>query len=213
MVRKTKEDANLTRQLIIDAAREVFVKSGVSRTSLEHIAKQAGVTRGAVYWHFKSKTEIVQAMREQVFLPLIDRMDDTLLTNIHTNNETDSDALSRLENFMLATIHDLANNLATKQTYIIMMIKCEYVDQFEGVLREILDNCIGIINKIEVIYQKAHDENLLLSTLTASELAMDTHLFFSGLLHMWVKDDEGNRFRQQAENLIKTHIKLKRRVL
>jgi TetR/AcrR family acrAB operon transcriptional repressor len=213
MARKTKEDANLTRQLIIDAAREVFVKSGVSRTSLEHIAKQAGVTRGAVYWHFESKTDIVQAMREQVFLPLIDRMDDTLLSNIHTNNENQLDALSRLENFMLATVHELANNLITKQTYIIMMTKCEYVGQFEGVLQEILNNCNGIINKIEAVYQKALDENLLQPTLTASELAMDTHLFFSGLLHMWVKDDEGNHFRHRADDLIKMHIKLKRRVL
>jgi len=69
MARKTKKDAELTRQRIIHAAREVFLVRGVSRTTMEHIAAQAGVTRGAVYWHFDNKIDLFHAMREQVFLP------------------------------------------------------------------------------------------------------------------------------------------------
>ncbi len=97
MVRKTKEDAELTRQRIIDAARVVFLARGVSRSTLEHIATQAGVTRGAVYWHFSNKTDLFHAMREQVFLPLIDRMDDTLLV------EGSENPLTRIENFLCGT--------------------------------------------------------------------------------------------------------------
>lgn len=67
MVRKTKEDAELTRQRIIDAAREVFLARGVSRSTLEHIASQANVTRGAVYWHFENKSQIFYAIRDRVF--------------------------------------------------------------------------------------------------------------------------------------------------
>ena len=48
MVKKTKEDAEKTRNSIIDAARTVFLQRGVSRSSLEQIASKAGVTRGAV---------------------------------------------------------------------------------------------------------------------------------------------------------------------
>lgn len=55
MVRKTKEDAELTRKRIINSARAVFLARGVSRSTLEHIAAHAEVTRGAVYWHFKTK--------------------------------------------------------------------------------------------------------------------------------------------------------------
>ena len=47
MARKTKEDAELTRQRLIEAARQVFLEHGVSRTTMAHIAAQAGVTRGA----------------------------------------------------------------------------------------------------------------------------------------------------------------------
>lgn len=210
MVRKTKEDAEITRQDIIHAAREMFLLKGVSRTSLEQIATHAGVTRGAVYWHFKNKAELFYAMREQVFLPLIDRMDDTLLSDQELT--ADSDPLSRIEKSLLDTIKELDHDLATRQTYEVMMSKCEYVDEFADVLQDILNNCSGIVEKYESAYEKAQKLNLVQSPLSAKELAMDTHLFFSGLLHMWVKDADGSLFRNRAQTLIQTHIKLRRNI-
>jgi TetR/AcrR family acrAB operon transcriptional repressor len=205
MVRKTKEDAELTRQRIINAAREVFLARGVSRTTMEHIAAQANVTRGAVYWHFSNKAELFQAMREQVLLPLIDRMDDTLLV------EGAEDPLTRIERFLCGTIQVLDESIETRQTYEIMMIKCEYVDEFAGVLQQILSNCSGITEKIRLVYERAKLQGQLRNSHDPTQLAIDTHLFFSGLLHMWVKDADGKQFRHQANELIKSHMRLRRR--
>mgnify|MGYP000926718169 CR=1 FL=1 len=55
MVKKSKADAELTRQHLLDAAELLFLERGVSRTSLQHIATAAGATRGAIYWHFKDR--------------------------------------------------------------------------------------------------------------------------------------------------------------
>ena len=205
MVRKTKEDAELTRRRIIDAARAVFLARGVSRSTLEHIASHAEVTRGAVYWHFKNKTEIFHAIREQVFLPLIDRMDDTLTVQ---GNE---DPLTQIENSLCDTINELNENIEMSQTYEIMMIKCEYVDEFATVLQQILNNCSNITEKIQLAYERAEAQQLLIGKNSPRALAVDTHLFFSGLLHMWVKDFDGSRFRFQATDLIKSHINLRRK--
>lgn len=205
MVRKTKEDAELTRQGIIDAARAVFLARGVSRSTLEHIATEADVTRGAVYWHFKNKTEIFHAIRDQVFLPLIDRMDDTLAT------ESKDDPLTQIENSLCETIKELSENTQMQQTYEIMMIKCEYVDEFATVLQQILTNCSSITEKIQLAYERAQAQDLLVGAHSPRALALDTHLFFSGLLHMWVKDFDGSRFRYQATDLIKSHINLRRK--
>lgn len=202
MVRKTKEDAELTRQNIILAAREVFLVRGVSRTTMEHIASQAGVTRGAIYWHFKNKTEIFQAMRQQVFLPLIDRMDYTLLV------ENTMNPLDRIENFLCETIRLLNKSVETRQIYEIMMIKCEYVNEFAMVLQEILQTCSGIEEKLRLTYAKAKKQGLLHPSHEPAQLAIDTQLFFIGLLHMWVKDSGGNHFRNRATKLIKAHINL-----
>ena len=205
MVRKTKEDAELTRQRIIQAAREVFLVRGVSRTTMEHIAAQAGVTRGAVYWHFDNKIDLFHTMREQVFLPLIDRMDDTLLV------DGSEDPLARIEDFLCGTIQVLNDSVETRQIYEIMMIKCEYVDEFATVLQQILSNCSGIAGKLQLVYERAKAQGQLHSSHDSTQLTMDTHLFFIGLLHMWVKDTEGNQFRHQAIELIKTHMRLRRR--
>ena len=53
MARRTKAEAQATRNALIDAAERLFDSQGVSRTSLQDIAQAAGATRGAIYWHFK----------------------------------------------------------------------------------------------------------------------------------------------------------------
>ena len=64
-MRRTKHDSEQTRQQILAAARSEFAHRGVTRTTLEHIARSAGVTRGAIYWHFANKAELFRAMRDQ----------------------------------------------------------------------------------------------------------------------------------------------------
>ncbi len=63
-MRKTKEDALLTRRQIIENAVELFIRKGFSATTLDEIADEAGVTRGAIYWHFSDKLDIVNELIE-----------------------------------------------------------------------------------------------------------------------------------------------------
>ena len=62
MVRRTKEEALATRDRILDTAELLFQQRGVSRTSLHELATAAGVTRGAIYWHFQDKADVFNAM-------------------------------------------------------------------------------------------------------------------------------------------------------
>src|SRR5688500_12124271 len=64
MARRKKEDALETRHRILDTAARVFLKKGTARTSLDDIAAAAGVTRGAIYWHFKNKIDLFDAMAQ-----------------------------------------------------------------------------------------------------------------------------------------------------
>jgi len=205
VVRQTKENAEITRQRIIDAAREVFLSRGVSRTSMEQIAAQAGVTRGAIYWHFSNKTELFSALREQVLLPLIDRMDDSLLV------ENNDDPLGQIGKFLSGTIDALNESSDTRQTFEIMMVKCEYVEELSAVLEQTLYNCERIAKKIEQLYERAKTKGQLKPTDSPAILAMDTHLFFSGLIHLWVKDLDNKHYRAQATALISNHINLRRK--
>ena len=96
MPRRTKAEAEATREALLDAAEDVFLDKGVSRTSLEHIARHAGMTRGAVYWHFKNKADLFHAMLDRVKMPLQQIIDD-----ITAERQT----LGPLDTLRLATLH------------------------------------------------------------------------------------------------------------
>lgn len=61
-MKRTKQDAELTRQSLLNAAAHVFSRDGYAATKLDHIAAAAGVTRGAVAHHFGGKAEIFAAL-------------------------------------------------------------------------------------------------------------------------------------------------------
>ncbi|HEY0754931.1 MAG TPA: TetR family transcriptional regulator [Ktedonobacteraceae bacterium] len=61
-MRRTKEDAALTREKLLDAALESFHARGYIATTLDDIARQAGTTRGAIAWHFGSKAELLNTV-------------------------------------------------------------------------------------------------------------------------------------------------------
>ena len=66
MARKTKEEAEKTRIQILKSALEIFYKKGYSQTTRNDIATHAGVTRGAVYWHFEDKIDLFMKMSEYI---------------------------------------------------------------------------------------------------------------------------------------------------
>ena len=64
-MRRTKEEVEETKNLIIETAIKLFDEKGYKYTKMSHIAVEANMTRGAVYWHFKNKQEILRALCEQ----------------------------------------------------------------------------------------------------------------------------------------------------
>jgi len=64
-MRRTQEEAEQTRQDLLDSALTVFSQKGYAATRLEDVAQSAGVTRGAIYYHFGSKAELFSALIEE----------------------------------------------------------------------------------------------------------------------------------------------------
>ncbi len=66
MSRKTAEDALQTKKDILDAAYRLFGRDGYEHTSLSNIAAEAGVTRGAIYWHFQNKGDLLIELLQNI---------------------------------------------------------------------------------------------------------------------------------------------------
>ena len=205
MARRTKEESLETRRAIIAAAREVFLTHGVTRTSLEQIATAAGVTRGAIYWHFADKAELYYAMRDEVKVPLTDRSDVAL-----ASGSADLDALQRIERFLEVVIDQVAGDEATQKTFQIMTFKCEYVGEFARDLDVACGMHTDLRDKLAKLYREAQRAGILRPGVTPLCAATDTLIFMSGLIKIWIVDEGGTLVRKHAKRLVIHHIEGKR---
>lgn len=64
--RKTKEDSMKTRSILLESALDVFSGKSFSDVTLSEIAERVGLTKGALYWHFKNKSDILSKLIEEV---------------------------------------------------------------------------------------------------------------------------------------------------
>ncbi|MBS0370561.1 MAG: TetR family transcriptional regulator [Proteobacteria bacterium] len=204
MARKTKEDAEATRRSIIAAARSVFFECGVSRSSLEKIAEVAGVTRGAIYWHFKDKAELFSAMREGVFTPMIERIYAIFFGGTHENP---LDAIEYAINEFSRAIDGFEG---VREVFEIMHSRCEYVDEFAVVQSELRQPVQVLLEKMERLYQRAFDMNKLRPGIEPRAAARDTWAFTHGLLNLVLGFRKGTGLEQNVPAMIADHMALRR---
>jgi TetR/AcrR family acrAB operon transcriptional repressor len=199
-LRRTKKESERTRQDILAAARKVFARQGVTRTTFEEIAASAGVTRGAIYWHFADKTELFFAMREQIAVPMIDQIDLVL------SRADGSDPLAGVERFLRGILGALESDVAARQTFQIMGFKCEYVGELERELGLQRSRCSELVSKLTQTYARARRAGLLRIGLRPSMAALETCSFVIGLTRLWLLDAKGSLLRRVARGLISAHV-------
>lgn len=204
MVRKTKEEAEETRRELIHAARRVFHECGVSRSTLEKIATAAGVTRGAVYWHFKDKAELFFAMREDIFAPLVERTDAYLLSDAFDN------PLDAIEASISEFFRVLEDSSVVREVFEIMISRCEYVGEFASVEEEVGRPAQDFLAKIERVYRQAADKGMLRPGIDPLDAARDTWAFTSGLLHLLLSCQRGSDLSQKVPAMIRVHMAMRR---
>lgn len=205
MVRKTKEEAEKTRKDIIDAARRTFHACGVSRSSLDKIAQAAGVTRGAVYWHFQNKAEIFFAMREDVFAPLIARTDALLFSPDF------ADPLDAIEASLSEFFRVIDDCGIVREVFEIMIARCEYVDEFARVQEEVSRPGRYFLAKIEDVYRLAEAKGTLRAGIDPQVAARDTWAFTSGLLNLVINRLRDWQLQIHVPTMIVDHMALRRR--
>jgi len=205
MARRTKAETEQTRLDIIAAARRVFAGCGVSRTSLADIAREAGVTRGAIYWHFRNKPDLFFAMMEQVSLPLIDLIDENLPA------QSPGDPLRAIQTSMNEILRLLKEDEVARTTFEIVNSKCEYVDEFSRLDTRVTRTGCAYIQKLTRAYEDACGKGLLRSGADPAQYALDSYLFMKGLVSLWLSDTDGSIIRDKAESLISSHIAMRYR--
>lgn len=180
MPKRTKAEAEATRETLLDAAEAVFLARGVSKTSLEQIARQAGMTRGAVYWHFKNKSDLFHAMLDRVKMPMRQLLDDV---------EDPERPHAPLESLRLASLHALERlqRPRSRRVHTILFHCCEAssdVDTLE-LQQQLAQDCFDTMLER---FEEAENAGSLADGV-APEIASRMLLsMFGGLMHDWLRD-------------------------
>jgi TetR/AcrR family acrAB operon transcriptional repressor len=180
MVRKTKEEALATRSGILDAAELVFQKQGVSRTSLHDIAQAAGVTRGAVYWHFKDKADLFGAMMDRACLPIEEATEAAHAVPAER-------AMATLRVQLLKVFKLTATDERARRVFEIATQKVEYVDELSAVRERHLQSRRDHVAHIEELVRSAQKHGLVGST-PARSIALGLHAIVDGMIQNWLLD-------------------------
>lgn len=195
MVRRTKEEAEETRLQILDAAERTFHDKGVSRTSLAGIAAAAGVTRGAIYWHFQNKADLFQAMIERLRMPLEELTRATL-------SEDELDPLGRLRELMVQVLRRVELDTHFRRVSEIFQHKCEFTVEFGDLRQKMQTFSIECDQRIEKSLRNAVNRGQLPRDLDCHLAAFSLHANLGGLKAHWLLTPEHLSLAAQAENLV-----------
>ena len=199
-MRRTKDEAERTRQRMLKAARAVFARQGVARTSLEQVARAAGVTRGAVYWHFRNKADLFFQMREQVSLPLLDRIELAL------SPAPRRDALADVERMLVTLFGDIDGSAEARAAISIMNYRCEYVGEFARELRGQAERTASYIDRLTRAYRRAAHAGLLRPGTRPDLAALDSCAFTIGLVRMKLMPGGERLLGGRQRQLIAAHV-------
>ena len=199
MVRRTKEDALATRQSLLDAAELLFQLQGVSRTSLNDIAHKAGTTRGAIYWHFKDKADLFNAMMERVTLPLEQAFQDL-------GKDLASDPLDRVRQVMRDALHQIANDARTRRVFEVVTQKVEYIDELQAVRQRHLRCRNEFLMQVELGLTLAATRRGLILPVSFANAAQGLHAMVDGLIQNWLLDTEAFDLPTTSEQVIDIYL-------
>lgn len=203
MARKTKAEAAATREALLNAAEEIFFAKGVARTSLEQIARHAGLTRGAVYWHFKNKGDLFMALVEQVRMPFQSLMDEVDKVDTQT---------SPLESIRLACHAGLARieQPSYQRILSILLHRCEFFSDINPLEMQdkIGNECFEEMLDVFIL---AKQQQLLRDDISPEIATRLMQAMLGGLFQDWLRNPDAFSIRERGGALIDASIGMMRR--
>ena len=180
MVRKAKGESEATYCALLDAAEQTFADKGVSHTTLNDVACAAGLTRGAIYWHFKDKSALLEAMCDRVFLPM-----QTLHNEITAT--AGNDPLAALRQMMMHMLEQVSRNERQRKVFDIMFHHCEKDDDMAFFTNE-KSKRSECMSKIQLLVGEVVTQGKLPAATDTALVVQAINGYLIGLLYEWLID-------------------------
>ena len=177
-MRRTKADAEETRQQILSAAERVFYEKGVANASMEDVARAAGVTRGAIYWHFANRTELFLDLYKSVRLP----QEDLIARELEADS---ADVLAVLERAGGDWLELLCAD-EQRQRILSILLRCDYGGEFASVCERQADLDAEHMRTLEAAFSKAREQGRLDARWTPQTAASALRWMIKGVCSEWL---------------------------
>lgn len=195
MPRRTKDEALATRHRILDVAEQVFSERGVTRTSLADVAEAAGVTRGAIYWHFADKADLFCSMVARATMPM-----ETPLCQ--TDHRGQADPLGSIRDMMVGILRHTSEDPQARRVFHIVYHKCEHVDEMQPVWQRFNEMRASCLARIEEGLRAAMNKGQLPRTLNARRAATGLRALLDGLVSNWVMHPDYHPRETEVEAMV-----------
>ena len=199
MARKTKEEALETRTKLLDTAETVFHAHGVAGTSLAQIAEAAGMTRGAIYWHFDNKSDLLNALFERVHLPLEAMIENRVLVEQHN-------PLGELEKTVHYFLHEIVHNPHNRYVFDILFHRCEYTAELGPFIARDREHRTQGRDRLRRIFQNAIDCGQAKRELNIERTIVGFYSLTCGLMHNWLLAPDEFDLEQDGAALISQYL-------
>lgn len=177
-MRRTKEDAEKTRLKIIEAALTLFSRNGYSTTTLGMIGTEAGYSRGPIYWHFKNKDDLYQAVLAYSQEPLEALVDSA--------ERAGDDPLNAIEGFARQWLELLAEDAWFRQSFEILLNKTELTEAIAPTIKREKELTRRIVDTLTRLVACAQERQQLPSTHPASKLGLLIYTYLMGVTQSWL---------------------------
>lgn len=205
-MRKTKTEAQKTRQHLLDAALEVFWRDGVTRASLQAIAQEAGVTRGALYWHFKNKEDLFETLFEQQYADFFAAFNDQTLRD-------NQDVWTHLQHNLTAMFETLATRESKHKFCNMMFSKCEQTAGNETIT-ELACRYHRLFQKqIAYALQLSREQGRLPENTDIELAAIYLESSLVGLIKIWIDEPERFDLIAKSKRVIAANMRVLRQGL
>lgn len=173
MERRTKAEAQITRQNILNAALDIFSEKNYSVVSVVEIAERAGVTKGAVYWHFNGKSDLVFKIIEES----CKQSENEFMGNYNTPK-----SLLALRNYYKELLNKPLQDDHYKKIHKVMFNSTEWPKDLRSSVQEMVLSSINReVSMLERLIAKGQANNKLRKDLSPHMIASVTAYIFHGL--------------------------------
>ncbi|MBA44940.1 MAG: TetR family transcriptional regulator [Magnetococcales bacterium] len=194
-MRRTKAEAEQTREDILNAAIDMFYKDGVSKTTLNGIASHAGVTRGAIYWHFKNKMEIFDGLHEKLHKPLSDHiMADMKIDHPHP--------IQQLKELCVKLLVEFEENEQKRKILTIFLRKCEYSGELEECKARYCDEKKESLGLFTKYFEKAQEQDAISKEADPELLCQAVNCYMKGIIMEYLDYNDTFDMRAKAPALM-----------